>query len=111
MHSTNFHVLGCSHCLANALPTVIYNFTAELDKKIDPTEIHSKDPRLAILEKIYPGDSVQLPTTVIDSLAPIKQFGLTMVKPVARFVIKSNSTTDYTLNFLRMLNNNTLNLY
>jgi len=106
-----FYVMGCGFCREMKKSAIPFNFTAPIGEKIDFIDIHKGDSRLAIIDKIYNGPSLALPTTTFDFTKHTSQFGIDVEKPILRIVIKSSTTTSYSINFLRFLNNNYLSPY
>ena len=109
--SNLFYVQGCQFCREKKKSAIIFNFTAPIGQKIDYIDIHKGDSRLAIVDKIYNGPSLALPTTTFDLTKHTTQFGVDVDKPILRLVVKSSTTTTYGVNFLRFLHNNYLMPY
>lgn len=87
-------VMGCKICREIEKALLIVNLRLPIDKKINWIDIHSGDPRMRLLNHLNPGTDYHLPTTILGNV-----------------VLLSSSSASYNINFIRLLNNDILNLY
>ena len=91
-------VMGCPICREMEKALLIVNLRLPVDEKINWIDIHSRDPRIRLLDNLSPGEEYHLPTIV---------FG----NNKSNVVLLSSSSATYNINFIRLLNNDILNLY
>ena len=103
MLNSVFSIMGCPFCKEMHKAVLLVNPSLPIDKKIWITDIHFGESTVNYLEVRNPDGRYSMPQTIIDS--PINRRG---VLKNTRTILYGASTKETNVQFLKMLNNQTI---